>query len=75
MPIVMKVLIQQTNTGVSTHIEAAGPCTEAEGELATFIHKTLVAALESRKGYRSKEEDICEIKAINMLTDGNKFTH
>lgn len=76
MAIVMKIFIEQDATGVATRIESEGPCTRIESEQAEFIYKSVIAALESRNGFKRNEPDICQIKEINnSTTEGNENVH
>lgn len=76
MAIVMKIFIEQDATGVGTRIIAEGPCTPVESEQAEFIYKTVIAALESRNGFKRHEPDICKIKEITTpLKEGDENVH
>lgn len=70
MAIVMKVLIEQDETGLGTRIEASGPCTELEAAQAAFIHQSIISALETKKGFKHIDTNICETKEINQLVNG-----
>jgi len=40
------------------------------------IHKAIIAALESRKGFKRNDNDVCEMKEIiKSTTEGNKNVH
>ncbi|VFS44658.1 Uncharacterised protein [Enterobacter cancerogenus] len=76
MTIEMKINIEEDATGVGTRIMAEGPCTEGEARQAQFIHKTVIAALESRKGFKRNDSDVCEVKKISKPnSEGNKNVH
>lgn len=76
MAIVMKIIIEQDDTGVGTRIVAEGPCTEFEARHAEFIHKTIIAALESRQGFKRNDSYVCEVKKIIKSTkEGNENVH
>jgi len=64
MAVILKVTIQQTETGVSTNICAEGPCTPGESEQAKYIYHTIVEALQKRPGYRNTGTDVCTITNI-----------
>ncbi|MGK0686887.1 hypothetical protein ACSFC0_16150 [Serratia marcescens] len=72
MAVILKVTIQQTETGVSTNICAEGPCTPGESEQAKFIYQTVVDALQKRPGYRNTGNDVCNVTNINK---GNNNVH
>jgi hypothetical protein len=65
MAIILKVTIQENETGVSTNICAEGPCTPAESEQAKFIYNVIVDALKKRPGYKSTGIDVCKTIDIN----------
>ncbi|EOS93108.1 hypothetical protein LU631_07330 [Erwinia tracheiphila] len=76
MAIVMKIIVEQDDTGVGTRIMGEGSCTEAEAREAEFIHKAIITALESRKGFKRNDNDICEVKEIiKSTTEGNNNVH
>ncbi len=76
MAIVMKVIIEQDDTGVSTLIIGEGACTQAEAREAEFIHKAIITALESRKGFKRNASDICVVKEIiKSTTEGKNNVH
>ena len=76
MAIVMKIIIEQDEIGVGTRIMAEGACAQEEAGVAEFIHKSLIAALETRKGFKRNDNDICEVKEIiKSTTEGNKNVH
>ncbi|KAF1366274.1 hypothetical protein FHR25_005274, partial [Yokenella regensburgei] len=49
---------------------ASGPCTELEAAQAAFIHKSIIAALETKKGFKRTSTSICETKEINHSVNG-----
>jgi len=73
--ITMQIVIEQDETGVGTRIMAEGPCTEAEARQAQFIHRTVIAALECRKGFKRNDSDVCEVKEIQPTDGENKNVH
>ncbi|MFK3910845.1 hypothetical protein ACI2JI_02010 [Enterobacter cancerogenus] len=76
MAIMMKIIIEQDEKGVGTRIEASGPCTELEAAQAAFIHQSIIAALETKKGFKHLDTTICETKEINQSVNGeNKNVH
>jgi len=76
MAILMKVFIEQDETGVGTRIEASGPCTEQEAAYAAFLHQAIIAALETTEGFKHLDTSICETKEITQSSNGeNKNVH
>ncbi|EHM48885.1 hypothetical protein [Hafnia alvei] len=76
MAIVMKVFIEQDDTGIGTRIQASGPCTEQEAAHAAFIHQSILTALETMNGFKHIDTSICETKEIiKSTTEGNKNVH
>jgi hypothetical protein len=72
MAVILKITIQETETGVSTNICAEGACTPEESEQAKFIYQTVVDALQKRSEYRHTEKDVCNVTNINK---GNSNVH
>lgn len=76
MTITMQIVIEQDETGVGTHIEASGPCTELEAAHVAFLHQAIIAALETTEGFKHLETSICETKEITQSSNGeNKNVH
>lgn len=75
MAIVMQITIQQDATGVSTNIKAGGPCTELEAVHAAFLHQTIIAALESKEGFKHNGPTVCETKEIQPIDRENNNVH
>ncbi|WP_163380405.1 hypothetical protein [Enterobacter hormaechei] len=76
MTITMQIIIEQDEKGVGTRIEASGPCTELEAAQAAFIHQSIIAALETKEGFKHLDTTICETKQINQSVKGeNKNVH
>ncbi|OFC58155.1 hypothetical protein [Candidatus Erwinia dacicola] len=76
MAITMQIIIEQDEKGVGTRIEASGPCTELEAALAAFIHQSIIAALETKEGFKHLKTTVCETKEITQSINGeNKNVH
>lgn len=72
MAVILKVTIQQNETGVSTNICAEGPCTQGELEQAKYIYHTIIDALQKRPDYRNTGKDVCNVTNIKK---GNSNVH
>lgn len=75
MAIVMQITIEQGTTGVSTNIKAGGPCTEVEAAHAAFLHQSIIAALESKEGFKHDGPTVCETKKLQPTGGENKNVH
>jgi len=75
MAVVMQIIIQQDANGVSTDIKAGGPCTEVEAAHAAFLHQSIIAALESKEGFKHDGPTVCETKKLQPTDGENKNVH